>query len=145
MRLLAIVLLVLAVSASAASAALSPAEYRQQSNALCASVGKQVKALPDPRSARTAAAYFDKIVAISSSALTRFKGFDPPAQWASIHRQLIANNAGQIAVFREAGRLIRGGATPQAAIAKVEPRVDRLLAADEHKLWTRVGARTCSG
>jgi len=134
---------VLAFSATA-GASLSPAAYRSQVNAICATGVAQLNAIPKPKSASGLAAYIQKTAALGDKLLAKIVKVTPPASLAPTVAQAVKyQGAFQIGLHSLYAKL-KTSSNPAKTFTAAEPKLTGLNN-KANVAWRKAGLVKCSG
>lgn len=122
-RLLLFAAIVVLVSATTASAALSPAEYRRQGNARCVVGDHAIARLAQPTTKAQYTGYLRALVKIQHATLADLAELPPPASLAVRHRRMVAAGQALLALYDLVLRRVAGGGDVQKVLAETEARV----------------------
>jgi len=133
---------VLAFSATA-GASLSPAAYRSQVNAICATGVAQLNAIPKPKSASGLAAYIQKTAALGDKLLAKIVKVTPPSLAPTVAQAVKYQGAFQIGLHSLYAKL-KTSSNPAKTFTAAEPKLTSLNN-KANVAWRKAGLVKCSG
>jgi hypothetical protein len=133
------------VAAGAAMAALSPTQYRQQANAICADLHKKLNGLQEPASSKSedVVPYFEKAFNYTTPAIQKLKQLSPPASLAAGHQRALGLILQQDKLLHQVLEQIKGGTSPEKAINKADATLTK-LGDTETATWKKMGVAECA-
>lgn len=85
----AVVPLALALGGCGGSGAQSATEYREQAEAICAEMNREIETQPTPRTAAEYGRYLDELLAVLGPALDKLDGLRPPSDLRVRHERAL--------------------------------------------------------
>jgi hypothetical protein len=136
------------VLAPAASSALTPAAFRSQAGAACASTKARLAALAKPTTSNPTnaqlAAYFATALPISRQEYAVLRGLQPPASLVASYRRALWDLWKINALAADELSQLRAGKS-WIAVGQSESAKATTLEKDWQRVWTTVGVPACAG
>jgi hypothetical protein len=123
MRTALVVVTALLLSASAATAALSPSEYKKRGEALCQGGEDSLDKLAEPKTNAQFVVFFRKVVKIADGVVEGVAGLSPPKARVAAHREMTVTTRRVLGLYRGVLKQLEAGGNPQKIITGADAKL----------------------